>query len=92
MFISKTEKEELRISVRTVQQQNKELQNLIAELNKRLDNLSAYAERKRRHVEELQAAIKETVDAVAPWGYKKDGTPKKKPGRHMPLIAKGATV
>lgn len=61
MFISRLEKEEMRISIRTLQTQVKELQLLISSLNK------------------PKAPTFKTAEA--PWGYKADGTPKKRPGR-----------
>lgn len=62
----------------------------------RNNRLKEYAIRQRDRVEELESAIKGAVDGSeeiwkvfdttfprveAPWGYKKDGTPRKRPGR-----------
>lgn len=110
MFISKAEKEELRISVRTLQAKVKELDSLMAGLNERFDRLAAYAIKKKARVEELEGTIKgaqeiikesdKTFEAIfkkvktaeAPWGYKKDGTPRKRPGRPIPTVAKGVKI
>lgn len=78
MFISNYDKEEMRISIRTLQA---EMAALIKEVN-------ALREAKTKPAK--RSLILRTGEA--PWGYKKDGTPKKKPGRHMQLIVKGATA
>ena len=98
MFISKAEKEELRISVRTLQAKVKELDGLMAGLNERFDRLAAYAIKKKARVEELEGTIKgakeitsdidKTFEVIftkvktneAPWGYKKNGVPRMRPG------------
>ena len=65
MFISNYDKEEMRISIRTLQA---EMAALIKEVNA------------------LRVAKQKiTISTVeAPWGFKKDGTPKKRPGRATP--------
>lgn len=65
MFISNYEKEEMRVSIRTLQA---EMAALIKEVNA------------------LRVAKQKiTISSIeAPWGYKKDGTPKKRPGRAIP--------
>ena len=78
MFISNYEKEQMRVSVRTLQAQ---MVQVMGELKALKD---AQKPKKAKPI------IFRTGEA--PWGYKKDGTPKKKPGRHIPLIVKGATV
>ena len=98
MFISKAEKEELRISVRTLQAKVKELDGLMAALNERFDRLAAYALKKKARVENLEQAmsiapekpseIDKTFEVIfkkvktgeAPWGYKKNGVPRMRPG------------
>lgn len=110
MFISKAEKEELRISVRTLQAQSKEINQLIKDLNDRFNRLAAYALKKKARVETLERIMKITPEKMgdidktlepvfrkvrtgeAPWGYKKDGTPRKRPGRPIPTVAKGEKV
>jgi hypothetical protein len=79
MFISNYEKEQMRVSIRTLQAQ---MVQVMGELKSLKD-----AQKPKKA---LKPIIFRTDDA--PWGYKKDGTPKKRPGRPMPLIAEGATV
>lgn len=62
MFISNYDKEEMRISIRTLQ----------AQMVHVMDELKALKSAKKK-------ITISTVDA--PWGFKKDGTPKKRPGR-----------
>jgi tetrahydromethanopterin S-methyltransferase subunit B len=69
MFISNDEKEIIRISVRTLQEKVKELEE-------RIDRLSST-------VTKIKPPILRTAEA--PWGYKMDGTPKKRPGRSKPV-------
>jgi len=63
MFISNDEKEEIRISIHTLQA---EMAALIKEVN------ALKATKKKPPI---------IRTAEAPWGYKKDGTPRKRPGR-----------
>ena len=70
MFISNDEKEIIRISVRTLQEKVKELEE-------RIDRLSST-------VTKIKPPILRTTEA--PWGYKMDGTPKKRPGRVPPVM------
>lgn len=67
MFISKYEKEEMRISIRSLQAQVKHLLDEVRELK---------LSRPERKPKSLIVRTEE-----APWGYKKDGTPSKRPGR-----------
>ena len=69
MFISNHEKEQMRISIRTLQAQ---VTHLFDEINKLKDN--------KLVVEKPAPKFIFRTDE-APWGYKKDGTPKKRPGR-----------
>lgn len=71
MFISKYEKEEMRISIRTLQAQ-------MVHLMDELKTLKAAQNPKKAP----KAVIFRTGEA--PWGYKKDGTPKKRPGKPIP--------
>jgi hypothetical protein len=72
MFITNDEKENIRISIRT-------LQTEMAALIKEVNDLKA-AKQKPEH-----KVIFTTAEA--PWGYKKDGGPRKRPGR-KPLVMK----
>jgi len=67
MFISKHEKEEMRISIRALQAQVKHLLDELRELK---------LSRPERKPKSLIVRTEE-----APWGYKKDGTPRKRSGR-----------
>lgn len=71
MFISKYEKEEMRVSIRTLQAQ-------VVHLFDEIKALKAIQKPKKAP----KAVIFRTGEA--PWGYKKDGTPKKRPGRALP--------
>ena len=71
MFISKYDKEEMRISIRTLQAQ-------MVHLMDELKTLKAAQKPKKAP----KAVIFRTGEA--PWGYKKDGTPKKRPGKPIP--------
>jgi hypothetical protein len=79
MFISNYDKEQMRVSIRTLQ----------AQMVHVMDELKVL-----KDAQKPKKALKPIIfrTGEAPWGYKKDGTPKKKPGRHTPLIVKGATV
>jgi hypothetical protein len=71
MFISNYEKEEMRVSIRTLQAQVTHLFDEIKELKaKRTIN---------RVIKKKPLFIFRTDEA--PWGYKLDGTPKKRPGK-----------
>jgi hypothetical protein len=71
MFITNAEKEDMRISIRTLQA---EMSALIKEFNA------------------FRASIQKPSNKVifrteeAPWGYKKDGTPKKRSGPKIQLM------
>ena len=65
MFISNDEKENIRISIRTLQA---DMAALIKEVN---------ALRVAKQKNEPKVIFR---TAEAPWGYKLDGTPKKRPG------------
>lgn len=68
MFISNYEKEQMRVSIRTLQ----------AQMGQVLMELKAL-----KAIEPPQKAPKVPIFKTdeAPWGYKKDGTPRKRPGR-----------
>lgn len=76
MFISNYDKEQMRVSIRTLQAQ---MVHVMYELNSLKD---AQKQKKEKPI------IFRTEDA--PWGYKKDGTPKKRPGR--PIKSMEVTV
>jgi len=67
MFISNYEKEQLRISIRKMEQELKVLQSTVFLLTEKINEKKA------------SKVIFKTEEA--PWGYKKDGTPRKRPGR-----------
>jgi hypothetical protein len=69
MFISKAEKEEIQIKIRS--------------LEARVRDLEIEATWTKNKVSNKRNAIIRTDDA--PWGFKKDGNPRKRPGR--PLLA-----
>jgi hypothetical protein len=69
MFISNYDKEQMRVSIRTLQAQVVHLFDEIKEL------------KANKVVKKKPTPIFRTDEA--PWGYKKDGTPKKRPGRLM---------
>jgi hypothetical protein len=66
MFISNAEKEEMRISIRTLQ----------AEMSALIKEFNAFRASKQKPAPKPIFRTEE-----APWGYKKDGTPKKRSGR-----------
>ena len=66
MFISRKEKEELQSIVHGLQNRVRDMEIEIVWLKNKL------------HKEIKPLAIK---DIAGPWGYKKDGTPRKRPGR-----------
>jgi hypothetical protein len=69
MFISNYDKEQMRVSIRTLQAQ-------VIHLFDELKELKANKVVKKKPMPKLIFRTDE-----APWGYKKDGTPKKRPGR-----------
>jgi hypothetical protein len=71
MFISNYEKEQMRVTVRTLQAQ---MVQVMGELKALKD------------AQKPKKALKPIIfrTAEAPWGYKKDGAPKKRPGRPTP--------
>jgi hypothetical protein len=71
MFISNYDKEQMRVSIRTLQAQ---VTHLFEEIKALKD-----AQKPKKA---LKPIIFRTDEA--PWGYKKDGTPKKRPGRALP--------
>lgn len=71
MFISNWEKENMRVSIRTLQ----------AQMVHVMDELKAL-KAKQKPKKAPKAPIVRTGEA--PWGYKKDGTPKKRPGKPLP--------
>jgi hypothetical protein len=76
MFISKHEKEEMRISIRSLQAQVKHLLDELREMK------LSRPERKPK------SPIVRTEEA--PWGYKKDNTPRKRPGRPFQSMEVGS--
>jgi hypothetical protein len=69
MFISNYEKEQMRVTIRTLQAQ---MTHIFEEINE----LKA-----KKVVKKKPSTIFKTDEA--PWGYKKDGTPRKRPGRKI---------
>jgi hypothetical protein len=67
MFISNYDKEEMRVSIRTLQAQVIHLFDEIKALK---------ADKQKPKTRSLLLRTDE-----APWGYKKDGSPRKRPGR-----------
>jgi hypothetical protein len=67
MFISKAEKEEIQIKIRG--------------LEARIRDLEIEATWTKNKVSGKRAVIFRTDDA--PWGFKKDGNPRKRPGRPL---------
>jgi hypothetical protein len=77
MFISNYEKEQMRVSIRTLQAQMVHIFDEIKEL-------------KANKVVKKKPTPKPIFRTdEAPWGYKKDGTPRKRPGR--PIYTKPET-
>ena len=70
MFISNYDKEQMRVSIRTFQAQ---MVQVMGELKALKD-----AQKPKRALKPITLRT-----AVAPWGYKKDGTPRKRPGRKI---------
>ena len=66
MFISNAEKEDMRISIRTLQ----------AEMSALIKEFNAFRSPKQKPAPKVIFRTEE-----APWGYKKDGTPRKRSGR-----------
>lgn len=75
MFISNYEKEEMRVSIRTLQ----------AQMVHVMDELKALKASPRPKKKE-KSPIFRTDEA--PWGYKLDGTPKKRPGKPIKAAPK----
>jgi hypothetical protein len=71
MFISNYEKEEMRISIRTLQ----------AQMVHVMDELKAMKE--VRDKLKTRSLILKTPEA--PWGFKKNGSPRKRPGRPVAI-------
>lgn len=70
MFISRAEKEEMQLAIRTLQA--------------RVRDLEIEAAWTKNKVLNKRPAIVKTDDA--PWGVKKDGNPRKRPGRPVQTI------
>lgn len=70
MFISKTEKEQLWIAVRSLQAKVRDLEIEVTWL--------------KNKTSKTRPAIAKAEGA--PWGVKKDGTPRKRPGRHPQVM------
>jgi hypothetical protein len=68
MFITSAEKEDMRISIRTLQ----------AEMSALIKEFNAFRASKQKPAPKLIFKTDE-----APWGYKKDGSPRKRPGRKI---------
>jgi hypothetical protein len=69
MFISNYEKEQMRVSVRTLQAQ-------MVHVLEELQGMKAI-----KSVKKTPATKPIFRTDEAPWGYKKDGSPRKRPGR-----------
>jgi hypothetical protein len=56
------------------------------QLNMRIASLEIVVSRLEAQIEKLKPKLKPPIFRTdeAPWGYKKDGTPKKRPGRATP--------
>lgn len=67
MFISKAEKEEMQLAIRSLQAKVRDLEIEATWTKNRVFN--------------KRAVIVRTDDA--PWGFKKDGNPRKRPGRPL---------
>jgi len=88
MFISAAEKDEMRVmiqslqaSVRDAAREAQSMKQAIIDLECKVMSMrSPVAKPKRKQ-------SKPTIrTAEAPWGYKLDGTPKKRPGRVLPVM------
>jgi hypothetical protein len=71
MFISNYDKEQMRVAIRTLQSQ---VTNLIDEIKELKASNTV-----KKVVKKKPAPIFRTAEA--PWGYKLNGTPRKRPGR-----------
>ena len=71
MFISNYEKEQMRVTIRTLQAQ-------ITHIFEEIKELKASKVVKKKPAPKLIFRTDE-----APWGYKKDATPRKRPGRKI---------
>lgn len=69
MFISSYDKEEMRVSIRTLQ----------AQIVHVMDELKALKAAQKPRKTPYKVPLFKTDEA--PWGYKKDGTPRKRPGK-----------
>ena len=67
MFISKAEKEEMQLAIRSLQAKVRDLEIEATWTKNKISN--------------KRAVIVRTDDA--PWGFKKDGNPRKRPGRPL---------
>lgn len=74
MFISKAEKEEMRITIQSLQASVRDLSLNVKSMKLAIIDLEEKSAAKKR------PSIR---TAEAPYGYKKDGTPKKQPGRRI---------
>jgi hypothetical protein len=70
MFISNYDKEQMRVSIRTLQAQ-------VVNLSEEIKELKAVKVIKQKP--KTRSLLLRTDEA--PWGYKKDGSPRKRPGR-----------
>lgn len=67
MFISNVEKEQIRRE--------------LASLRTRIEELEKYTQQAMRLLKDYLEETSRTLNDPAPYGYRKDGQPKKKPGR-----------
>ena len=86
MFISNSEKEVIRITMQAFQNnlsnalaENKSMKQAIIDLEGRINALEKSA---KRPAKKEKKQILRTPEA--PYGYKLDGTPKKRPGKPLP--------
>ena len=69
--------------------EKKAIQEAISAIEQRLFNLELHAETVKVHIQAVtkmyldKTPIKITAPILAPYGFKKDGTPKKRPGRPL---------
>ena len=84
MFISNQEKYELRVAIRTLQAQVLHLMEKV-ETVKTVEKVKTPKPKRRKPVRTVPLLKTEE----APWGYKKDGTPRASPGRKSPVETEG---
>ena len=87
MFISNQEKYELRVAIRTLQAQVLHLMEKMEKVEavKTVEKVKTPKPKRRKPVRTVPLLKTEE----APWGYKKDGTPRASPGRKSPVETEG---